>query len=395
MGSSKISSNHYKLNEQLLLLHYGYPPLHTTGGIRMHKIKVHLQSYFSKIYTLSNQKKTVTYSQSLKDCRVTKFIIHLRHSFPTNLIFGKDHLLYFLSTLIKAHRLIKQKEINYLFTSYQPISDQLIGLILKKINPHIFWIADFRDPYPEEIKAKNILPQFQQIVLLWIQNHCDLITVVSEGLKKQFKSMGHKVFVLYNGLDKRPNSMKVPHLDSNFTGLIAYTGSLYSNLLNPQPFLRNLQHLFPKARFFYLGKDDASWKNWIPDGSPQSVASPIKSHKIAKKAQKKSNILLVFTWSNHQVQGILTTKLFEYLTAGKLVLVLIQGNKDPEWETVSKIFHNCILCYANECSVDQLYSKILEISNTAIKFNNPLISNYLWTKKISELMVKIHSITSR
>lgn len=324
---------------------------------------------------------------------MAKVFINLRYSFPTNLLFGKDHLLYSISTLFKANRLIKQKRVLYLFTSYQPLSDLLIGLLLKKLNPHIFWIADFRDPYPEKIKAKNIFPPLQRIVLQWLHKHCDLITVVSKGIKQHFKPFDQNIFVLYNGLDKKPKKIKIPILDSEFKGLITYTGSIYPNLINPKPFLNNLQTLFPNARFLYLGKDAASWKNWFSNTKIHSIIYPQKSHAISKKTQKHSDILLVFTWSNCAVKGILTTKLFEYLKANKLVLVLIQGDKDSEWENIGNLFRNCIICYTNDCSLPQLQNRLSKISNTSITFNIPQISEFLWTKNFAELVHTI-SVTS-
>ena len=375
-----------RLNAKVLLLHYGYPPQHTTGGIRLHKIKIHLSPYFSKVYTLSYGKKTVTYSQAIKNLWVARILIHLRYSFPTNLLLGKDHLLYLITTFLKANQLIKKKGITYLFTSYQPLSDLLIGLLLKKTHPHIFWITDFRDPYPEEIKATNIFPRLQRIVLRWIKNNCNLITVVSEGLKKHFESHNQKVFVLYNGLDNHPKKIKIPILDYRFNGLITYTGSIYPQLINPQPFLNHLRILFPYARFLYLGKDADSWIKWLPDKSQRSALYTPKSHAIAKKAQKKSDILLVFTWSNYSIKGVLTTKLFEYLKANKLVLVLIQGDEDLEWETIGKLFPNCIICYTHACSQHQLENKLRKISNSSIRFDFQKISKFLWPKNTAALM---------
>jgi hypothetical protein len=382
-----------KLKAKILLLHYGYPPQHTTGGIRLHKIKIHLQPYFTKVYTLPHTKKTVTYSQKIKNLWIARLLIHLRYSFPTNLLLGKDHLFYLISTFLKANQLLKKKGIIYLFTSYQPLSDLLIGLLLKKRNPHIFWIADFRDPYPEEIKARNIFPGLQRIVLKWIKNHCDLITVVSQGLKKHFEPFAQNIFVLYNGLDSNPKKIKIPILDYTFNGLITYTGSVYPQLTNPQPFLNNLLTLFPHARFLYLGKDADSWRKWLPYEKQHSVLHAPKSHNIAKKAQKKSDILLVFTWSNFDIKGVLTTKFFEYLNTNKLVLVLIQGDEDPEWESIGRLFPNCIICYAHACSLNQLQNKLRKISNTSLRIDIQKISKFLWTNNAAALIDTIRAST--
>lgn len=378
------------LNAKILLIHYGYPPQHTTGGIRLHKIYIHLQSYFKEVYTIPHKKRTITYPHAIKAYSISKILIHLRHSFPTNLLFGKDHFFYFLITLIKAHKLIKKEKISYLLTSYQPLSDLLIGLSIKKLNPHIFWIADFRDPYPEEIKAKNIFPCLQRKVLQWIQKHCNLLTVVSEGLKAHFETMYQKkIFVLYNGMDSLPRNIKIPKLNHEFAGLITYTGSIYPQLINPQSFLNHLQILFPHARFFYIGKDAETWRKWFPDETALSTIHNLKSHAITKKVQRQSDVLLVFTWSNPKAKGILTTKLFEYLKANKTVIVLIQGEEDLEWQCIGELFQNCIICYTHSCSLSQLQTKLLKISDRKINFDVPLISKYLWTKNTSELIATI------
>jgi hypothetical protein len=100
-------------------------------------------------------------------------------------------------------------------------------------------------------------------------------------------------------------------------------------------------------------------------------------------------MLLVFTWSNPKAKGILTTKLFEYLKANKTVIVLIQGEEDLEWQCIGELFQNCIICYTHSCSLSQLQTKLLKISDRKINFDVPLISKYLWTQNTSELIATI------
>jgi hypothetical protein len=48
--------------------------------------------------------------------------------------------------VIKANKLIKEFDINYVYTTMPPFTTGSIGLAIKKENPNIKWIADFRDP---------------------------------------------------------------------------------------------------------------------------------------------------------------------------------------------------------------------------------------------------------
>jgi hypothetical protein len=45
-------------------------------------------------------------------------------------------------------------------------------------------------------------------------------------------------------------------------------------------------------------------------------------------------MLLLLSWSAHNYYGVLTAKLYDYLSAGRPILVLVNGPEDPELKSI-------------------------------------------------------------
>jgi hypothetical protein len=67
------------------------------------------------------------------------------NTFPVNILLGEGGLFYVNSILKKANTLIRQEKITHIYSSFRPFADHYIAYRLKKKNPSLTWIADFRD----------------------------------------------------------------------------------------------------------------------------------------------------------------------------------------------------------------------------------------------------------
>ncbi len=104
-------------------------------------------------------------------------------SFPTNLIYGEGGFFYITSAILKGIKLIKQKKITHIFSSYRPIADHVIAYNLKLIFPKLVWIADYKD-FPihqngDNVYLKNLQFAFHRKII----SKADVVTTVSDGLK--------------------------------------------------------------------------------------------------------------------------------------------------------------------------------------------------------------------
>jgi hypothetical protein len=94
-------------------------------------------------YTLSNE---VKYGKEEVE-KDTGFKQRIYHFLLENLLNVPDRFWTWKRGAVnKANKLIKEFDVNYVYTTMPPFTTGSIGLAIKKENPNIKWIADFRDP---------------------------------------------------------------------------------------------------------------------------------------------------------------------------------------------------------------------------------------------------------
>ena len=113
--------------------------------------------------------------------------------------------------LAKAKEIIEQEGIETIITTSPPHSTQLIGLELKRLYPHIKWVADLRDPWTDIYYNEDLYPtcwakkrnlRYERSVLL----AADQIITVSEECKRLFAEkadVAEKIAVIPNGYDEK------------------------------------------------------------------------------------------------------------------------------------------------------------------------------------------------
>jgi hypothetical protein len=218
----------------------------------------------------------------------------------------------------------------------------LIAQKLKHQND-IKWLADFRDPwsdlyynkdFKQRIFAKNKNKKLEEAVL----KNADCILTVSTTLQQEFSKIAKRVAVITNGFDEEFLDSEKVILDANFS--ISYIG-LLPKQSNPSLFFKVLKRLCQENVAF---KNDLQI-NFIGDIS-EEVKTEIElndlventnfvgyvSHQKAIVYQKKSQVLLLLIPDVKNNKGILTGKLFEYLTANRPILAI--GPEEGELSTI-------------------------------------------------------------
>jgi len=160
--------------------------------------------------------------------------------------------------------------------------------------------------------------------------NCDFLTSVSEPLVKDLEAFhSKKAEVVSNGFDEDDFSDNVsPTL--KFT--ITYTGQIYDTNIDLTPLFEALAELKTEGtissdnidvRFFgrFLINDPGvlSKKYCLEDIVKTYGFIPFKE---SIKKQKESTILLLLLRNDPNAEGIITSKLFEYMAAGKPVLAI-------------------------------------------------------------------------
>ena len=289
---------------------------------------------------LRSKTKDGAIPETIKSNAPTQWAVRMINSFPLNIILGEGGLIYFLNLLRQGRRAIKEDHITHLYSSYRPFADHYAAYWLKKRNPQVIWIADFRDlmidPHYMHIQS----PGAHQAFFKKIFSKADLLTTVSDGLAKHLREYNENVVTLRNGISGEFQSA-VPSVLPFF--IIAYTGSMFLDKRNAEPLFKALQELFQETeldpadiRIAYAGKDS---RYWIALADRFRFESILEDHGIvhadvAKHIQQQACINILLTISSDHLQGVLTGKMIEYFESGSPVLGIVVGQNDTELQNM-------------------------------------------------------------
>ena len=260
-------------------------------------------------------------------------------SFIRGNFFIPDPKIFWVKSSVKfLQNYLNKNSIDVIISTGPPHSMHLIAQKISTKN-NIKWIADFRDPwtdlyYNNEFKQLSFAKQQNKKLEKSVLENADCVLTVSNALKNDFLKTSKKVEVITNGFDSEVLQDGEVILDSKFT--ISYIG-LLPKQSNPIVFFKVLKELCDTYQEF---KNDLKML-FVGDISQEVIFEIEKnnltevtefkgyvSHSEAVEYQKKSQVLLLLIPNVPKSVGILTGKLFEYLTAKRPILALGPENGD-------------------------------------------------------------------
>jgi hypothetical protein len=219
-------------------------------------------------------------------------------------------------------------------SSYGPDASHIIASKLKKINPSVFWVADYRDLWSQNVRIKNSYLIYKIIRRLEIKTIAiaDLFTTVSLELAEELKIISKKMpEVIYNGYDTSINFENYNRrlkINDNFFNII-YTGRIYPGKRNPLPIIKAVESLIDKNLInlnnikikFYGGNT----KSINADIGTLKYPEVVEHHGHVPRAkalelQQSADLLLLLESGDEDSKGFLTGKIFEYISAGRPII---------------------------------------------------------------------------
>ncbi|MEM9836435.1 MAG: hypothetical protein AAF828_08030 [Bacteroidota bacterium] len=370
---------------KLLGLHYFFPPVQVVASRRLWYLYRRWEADFEEVDIITSQQakerptedrythqwplhyvagrgirervtssSSTTIETSRKRHKLYQFSVGARHAYPFLYFTDEGGPTYRREAFKKAVGIIESKGVTHLLSSYRPWVDHLVAAKLKKKYPQLHWSADFRDLPIDPVRKDVWWPTWQNNWAKRIIRSADEVLVVSQGQAAQMKALHTNVRVVYGGLEK------LPVLTSPRTQqfIINYTGSIYPNLQQLAPLGEALQKWLctpmstasPSAGcpeeastrvnliLTYAGKDGYHFEEWARRYGLLShcIIDGVVSQKEAQQRQLTASVNLLLSWSAPNYYGVLTAKLYDYLTAGRPILALVNGPVDPE---LSGIIH--------------------------------------------------------
>lgn len=361
---------------KVLIITYYWPPAGGSGVQRWLKFVKYLQNFDVEpiVYTVDNANYPKEDKTLLQEVPTNIKILKQPIWEPTNLLFWKkkeaqksdvsnavnngflsfirgnffipDPKIFWVNSSVKfLHQYLKENKVDVVISTGPPHSMHLIAQKLKQ-KTNIKWIADFRDPwsnlyYNEEFKQLSFAKKKNEKLENSVFKNADCILTVSNSLKKEFDQKATRVEVITNGFDDEVVTNTLITLDEKFS--ISYIG-LLPKQSNPKLLFKVLSTLCAEDTDFkanlklnFIGDISEDVKKEIINYNLLENTNFIGyvSHKEAIAYQRKAQVLLLLIPNVAKSGGILTGKLFEYLTAKRPILAM-----GPETGDLSEILKN-------------------------------------------------------
>lgn len=204
-------------------------------------IKSKVGNSASKLRQQTNQKKSkVTVLSKIKSF-LFKIGQHL--VFPDKGMFWYPNVKNYLK---QNKKLIKNTDI--VFSTSPGVTNHRIALLIKRQNPTIQWIADFRDfNYIENWDSrKGIKSYLHKKLEKSIIKESSALTFVTKTMQvayqKFYPQYQHKMYCVYNGFDKGDFPSVSEPLNDRLS--FFYAGSFYNGLRSPFPLMQLLDKAF-------------------------------------------------------------------------------------------------------------------------------------------------------
>jgi len=297
-----------------------------------------------RIFT--RRKKTdnpgAAFASDKQNTSIEKFANWIRSNF-----FIPDARVLWVNPSVKyLTKYIQKNPVELIVSTGPPHSMHLIGMKLrKKIN--IPWIADFRDPwtgidYYDELLLSPLADKKHKKLEKQVLQTADRVITVSQANKEEFKAMGFDhISVITNGFDH--DDLNTGPVKPNKAFSIAHIGTFMYNR-NPDILWEALKQLKEENPGFakdlvikLIGKIDKRIIEQIKAFNLEKSLNQTEylPHDQAILELKKSQVLLLVINKTGNNKGMLTGKVFEYISSGTPILCI-----GPEGSDVEKLLND-------------------------------------------------------
>jgi len=246
------------------------------------------------------------------------------------------------------HDFIQHNHIRTIVSTGPPHSMHLIGMELKKKNPSLKWVADFRDPWSrwdllDTLHLTSLARARHRYLEQRVLALADCVLTVTPHYINWFKEAGaRKTALITNGYD-----------EDDFSGLHYTRGNRFTirhlgvvdELRDPRPFMlaareavTENEELAAVLTIEFVGQVNSAFRTWVEaDEVLKKITvfrSPVPHGKLIE-VYNQTDVLLLVLANSAIASGNVPGKLFEYLGAKRPVLGI-----GPEQGDAAAIIHN-------------------------------------------------------
>jgi glycosyltransferase involved in cell wall biosynthesis len=308
-------------------------------GIHIHRTKeISLGGNPAATGTSANKAATAAPPSGLAT-KIKKMVFPVLKKMKKYLLVPDDQILWLPFAVKKGMEIIDEYGIDAIFSTSGPYTNHLVGLYLKR-KTGIPWIADFRDPWTQNMHRTDIASRewleerLERMVLREADGVLTVTHSFAENFRAKFGDEIKQIEVIHNGFDPA-DYLELEGLKGEVdTCTFIYTGIFYRER-NPRLFLKAIKELIDegkldpkKLRLQFAGVFDYPGYTENIDCVKQLGLTDIVQvmgnlpHHEALASLKKADILLLVGDTAPGSGDYIPGKLFEYMAVGHPILAL-------------------------------------------------------------------------
>ena len=281
----------------------------------------------------------------------------MRRAFWTlsHLVLSHDWKDYLHWRAVKRYidRYLELAEYDVIISTFGPGWPHWAASHIKRMNPAVVWIADYRDPYYSQLTPAILRRRHKRFAITKTGSADRIIAVSEEMLPLLHLSSHQRATVVPNGFD--PSEAAPPKPPPRFS--LVYTGTLYSmgtHFSDLSPAFAAVKALIDEGTIQekdvllqYAGnKGDLFLAQATACGLEKCTQDlGLLSRDAAMELQREAAILLMAIWNNQEEQGVVTGKIYEYMLSHKPILAVCNGDR-PNSELKAMIERGALgFCY--------------------------------------------------
>lgn len=276
----------------------------------------------------------------------SKKIKKVLKTFKNTLLVPDDQIFWLPSAIKLGTEVINNFNIDVILSTSGPYTNHLVGMILKKKTNKV-WIADFRDPWTQNMHRPNskIRCLIEEKLEHNVMKSSDVILTVTksfaENFQRKYKDEIKRLEVIHNGYDNADYENITPVYNNNIFTMV-YAGIFYKER-NPKLLLTAIRQLIDEGKlekhsillkfagvFDYPGYSDNIDK--VNELNLQKNVQLLGNlpHSTALSEMKGASVLLLINDITEDAGSYIPGKLFEYMAVKNPILALSLPGESTE-----------------------------------------------------------------
>lgn len=215
-------------------------------------------------------------------------------------------------------------------STFSPAWTHLVASKIKKKKPQLYWVADFRDSYADDIADSKIAFNYHKKFVSKCCGKADVLFKVNEELVL-FEKPNQKTMTITNGydLDEKPVRIKPDKFSMVFTGLITGDERDFTTLFKAVRELADEGEInLCDMVFRYAGQSGKIFKEQAKTHMMDDyvVDCGLVSRSESLNMQASAAILLMANPNTTVLKCEWSGKMYEYMMAEKPIIYMVAGN---------------------------------------------------------------------